>query len=169
MKRTDEDMDDFEDEFSAPITKTVIDGEVTTEQIREALDRVHALAVEAVQVEEQLKKINKLKYSAEMLAVSLLEHAKMEEFMHKDLGKFSVKQKSTLSFKTVDKALFYEHLKKTGEFDSLASIHATRFIGWYNDEYDRAVEEGRGMEFKIPGVPEPGIYSVLKYKKPKVE
>jgi hypothetical protein len=162
-------MDECDEDWGDQVQKPVITGTVTTEQIREALDRVYSLAVESAQAEQTLKNINKLKHSAEMLAVSLLEHANMEEFAHKELGKFSVKQKSTLSFKNVDKSLFYPYLREIGQFDNLATINAQRFVGWYNDEYDRAVEEGRGMEFSMPGVPEPGLYPVLKYKKPKLE
>lgn len=167
MKRTDEDMDDFEDEFCEPAPKPIITGTVTTQQIQDALNRVHELATEEARIEHERKKITKLKMSAEALAVSLLEAANLEEFSHKELGKFKIKQKSTLSFKDVDKEAYYKYLKETGQFDGLATIHAKRFIGWYNDEYDRAVEEGRGMEFSVPGVPEPKIYNTLNYKKPK--
>lgn len=161
-------MEDFENEFNEEIPAPKITGEVTTEQIKQAIERVYQLAKEEAEAEAARSKITKLKMSAEALVISLLEAAKMDEFPS-EYGKFSLDPQSTLSFATVDKSLFYPYLKAKGDFEALATIHAKTFLGYYNREEKKAIEEGRGMEFSMPGVPEPKIYTKLKYKKPKVE
>lgn len=162
------DIDECEDWSQPAFIKPSVPEVVTTKQIQEAIDRVHGLAVQKAEIENELSNVNKLIMSAENLVIALLEKAGMTEFPS-EYGKFSIGEKSTLSMKTVNKAEFYDYLKKTGQFDALATIHARTFIGWYNKEEQRAREEGREMEFSIPGVPAPTTYTTLTYKKPKAE
>ena len=50
-----------------------------------------------------------------------------------------------------NKLIFFDHLKKIGEFDKLASIHSATFNSWVKNEYEQAQTKGI-MEPSIPGV-----------------
>lgn len=158
----------YEEDWSQALPKPTLPDVVTTKEIQEAIERVYTMAVKKAEVENELSKINKLVMSAECFVLALLEKAGMNEFPS-EYGKFEIDEKSSLSMKTVNKEQFYQYLKDTGQFDALATIHARTFVGWYNKEEKRAREEGREMEFSIPGVPTPSTYTTLHYKKPKFE
>lgn len=161
--------DDYCDEdWGAALPKPAIPDVVTTKEIKEAIERVHELAVEKAKIETKLSQTNKLIMSAEMLVMGLLEKAGMKEFPS-EYGTFQIVEQSSVSMKHVDKAALFQYLKDTGQFEGLATIHARTFVGWYNREEERAKQEGREMEFSIPGCPSFEPFNKLKYKKPKLE
>lgn len=60
-----------------------------------------------------------------------------------------------------EKLQFFEHLKERGMFDQYATVNANSYNSYLNKEWEIAREEGRGMEFKVPGVPEPTFFRKL--------
>lgn len=59
------------------------------------------------------------------------------------------------------KLQFFEHLKEKGMFEQYATVNANSYNSYLNTEWKIAQDEGRGMEFKMPGVPEPTFYRKL--------
>lgn len=82
-------------------------------------------------------------------------------------GTVSVKQNWRVNLPQTDedkKALF-EHLRERGIFDRYATVNSQSLNSLYMADWAAATQEGRGMDFRMPGIGEPKLFEALSYRK----
>ena len=117
---------------------------------------------EALSVEQAKKTALEAKVQAYLVAMDRKNYKSK-------LGTVSiVREESWALPKTdADRAAFFTFLKDEGTFDSLISVHSKTFNSYVKEKYKLAQEEGRSVEFKIPGVGEPSVYESVRVTKGK--
>jgi len=130
-----------------------------------------------IDIFEQRKKIEEMdaltaiennKLSAmKQKAVLYLEELGRENYKLPGSGTIGISEKWRFSLPKTDedKAAFFSFLKEKGLFEKYATVNSTSYNSYLNSEWETAKEEGRGMEFQIPGVPEPTFYRDLSIRK----
>lgn len=63
------------------------------------------------------------------------------------------------------KAQFFDYLREKGLFDHYATVNSASYNAFCKAEMELAKEDGRGLEFALPGVPEPKPTVKLSYTK----
>jgi hypothetical protein len=64
-----------------------------------------------------------------------------------------------------DKQAFFQYLREKGLFDRLATVNSNSLNSLYMAEWAAAQEEGKGMEFSIPGIGAPKLFEALGKRK----
>lgn len=83
-----------------------------------------------------------------------------------DVGTFTVRSKSMVRIpKDENRYKFFEYLKERGIFEDMVTVHSATLNAWYQQELTNAEERGEGMDFNIPGIPEPEITPTLAFRK----
>lgn len=59
----------------------------------------------------------------------------------------------------------FEHFKTTGIFDGMITVNSQKLNSWAKKEFEVAAEEGRGLEFSIPGLEAPKMHRSLTFRK----
>lgn len=109
---------------------------------------------------------NKRLAQLEFKAAAWLDEIGRETYKGKR-GSISIKEKWSFALpkSDEDKQAFFSWMKEKGIFDKYATVHATSYNTLVNEEWEIAKQEGRGMEFSIPGVPEPRFVRLLSTRK----
>lgn len=66
-----------------------------------------------------------------------------------------------------DRESFFDYLKKQGDFERMITVHSKTFNSYVKEKFETAKNEGRALDFRIPGVGEPSIYESLRMLKGK--
>lgn len=64
-----------------------------------------------------------------------------------------------------EKKLFWDYLREKGVFENLITVNSNTLNSFCKTEREQAIEEGRGLEFNIPGIQPPVINEVLSLRK----
>lgn len=64
-----------------------------------------------------------------------------------------------------DKKAFFNYLKEKGLLWQYATVNSNSLNSLFLTEWEIAKEEGRGMEFKVPGIGEPKLFESLSMRK----
>lgn len=59
----------------------------------------------------------------------------------------------------------FHHFKETGIFDGMITVNSQKLNSWAKKEMEVATEEGRGMDFHIPGLEQPKMHRSLAFRK----
>jgi len=66
-----------------------------------------------------------------------------------------------------DRATFFDYLKAVGVYDRLVSVHSATLNSFAKEQQKIADEEGRGFDFKIPGLSAPTVSETVRVLKAK--
>ncbi len=125
---------------------------------------------------EQRKKIEESEAATSLLNIELTKmKAKALNYL-KSLGRddfkspmgtirASLKWRVNLPASDEDKAKLFEHLRERGLFDRYATVNSQSLNSLFMADWEAAKEEGRGMEFKMPGIGEPKSFEDLNVRK----
>ena len=65
-----------------------------------------------------------------------------------------------------EKAALFGHLKERGIFEKYATVNFQSLNSLWNSDYEAAKEDGRALEFKMPGVGEPTLRTTIGLRNP---
>lgn len=137
--------------------------------VRELDELVEAIFAQKKKIEEMEAAVsveNSTLASMEQKAVSYLLELERDKYQHPK-GTLFIEEKWRFSLPKTDeaKAEFFSYLRERGLYDKYATVHATAYNSFCNAEWQIAQEEGRGFDFKLPGVPEPTLFRKLSTRK----
>jgi hypothetical protein len=120
-------------------------------------------------LEELLKTSNKTLDRLQAQMIAILDRFGRTNYEVPGVGKLVVSERSYVGLpKTPEaKEAFYSYLKDKGIFDELISVNSNTLNSFYKREREIAREEGRALEFKIPGIGEPSTSTTLRMTKGK--
>jgi hypothetical protein len=120
------------------------------------------------QMERAVTEENKKLALLEAKAVAWLDELGRESYKH-PRGSIGVNEKWRFNLPQGDenKAKFFNYLRERGLYDKYATVNANSYNSFLLAEWEVAKEEGRGMEFSVPGVPEPKFFRALSTRKGK--
>lgn len=64
-----------------------------------------------------------------------------------------------------EKEAYFNYLREKDMYDSMISVNSSKHNSFCKAELELAEAEGRGLDFKIPGVAEPTINKTLSFRK----
>lgn len=118
--------------------------------------------------EELLKEKNKELEARRQKIVLTLKDLNREEY-ESPAGKAELVKKWRVNLPATDsdKAALFEHLRERKIFDKYATVNSNSLNSLYMADWKAAEREGKGMEYKMPGVDEPKLYETSKIKPKK--
>lgn len=119
--------------------------------------------MEAV-VTEQNKKIAGL----EAKAVDYLETLARENYAS-PYGTISIKEnwRVNLPDSPENWSKLFDYFRRRECFDGMITVNSNKLNSFYKEELEIAQEDGRAMEFEIPGLNPPKLHKSLAYRKAK--
>lgn len=119
--------------------------------------------------EAELKEHNKKLESLQAKMISVLDRFGRTNYEVPGVGKLVVSERSYVGLPKTpqDKEAFFSYLKDKGIFDELISVNSQTLNSFYKREREIAIEEGRAMGFKIPGIGDPSTSATLRMMKGK--
>lgn len=140
-----------------------------TPTVKELDELVKAIFDQKAKIEEMEKLVSKenvLLSKMEAKASFFLDELEREIYQS-PFGTISVKQEWRFNLPQTDedKMAFFDYLRGKGLYDKYATVHSAAYNAFCKAEWEIAKAEGRGMEFKLPGVPEPKLYKKLGTRK----
>lgn len=134
----------------------------TVEELDALVEAIFEQKKEIENMEKELTMENVKLASLEAKATAWLDELGREKYQHAR-GTISVREswRFNLPASDDDKQAFFSWLRERGIFDKYATVNSNSYNSLLLAEWDIAKEEGRGMEFKIPGVPEPKFFRKL--------
>ena len=137
--------------------------------VKELDDLVEAISKQRAKIEEmeKLVSVENVKLAGlEQKAGSYLDELERDSYKSPH-GTISMREEWRFSLPQTDedKQAFFEHLRSKGLFDKLATIHSQSYNSYIKAEWAIAKDEGWGMEFKLPGVPEPKFFRKVSLRK----
>jgi hypothetical protein len=141
---------------------------VTVEQLDAIVEKIFEQRTKIEEMGKLVTEENKILAKLEASAVAHLEELGRESYKapHGTI-RINEKWRFNLPQSDEDKALFFEYLRERDLFDKYATVNSSSYNSFLNAEWEIAREEGRGMEFKVPGVPEPKFFRALGVTKGK--
>ncbi len=134
--------------------------------VKELDDLVTAIFAQRKVVEEKeeaLSEENKKLAAMELKAANWLEETGREKYQHPSGTVYFLDKWSFSLPKTdEDKAAFFGWLREKGIFDKYATVHSVAYNSLIQAEWEIAKKNGGGMDFKVPGVPEPTFRRTLR-------
>lgn len=120
--------------------------------------------------------LKKLDYSRENEKLDDLERRALQAL--KDLGRKNFQGKAgTISIvertsvkvpkDPEAKKAFLKYLQEKGVYDEMVTINSNTLSAFYKAEFEVAKQEGRGLEFQIPGLAEPTIDEITRFLRKK--
>ncbi len=59
----------------------------------------------------------------------------------------------------------YGHFKERGIFEGMITVNSQKLNSWAKREFEVAAEEGRGLDFAVPGLEQPKMHRSLAFRK----
>ena len=138
----------------------------------EAMEAMDKLAEELFAQDAKIEEMKKL-LTVENKKLMALEQ-KFAAFLEESGRKNYPSPKGTISFRETwrfnlpksdeDKAAFSGWLKEQGLYEAYVTFNSNSYNSLLLTEWKNAEKEGRGMEFSIPGVPEPVRHKSIVWK-----
>lgn len=135
---------------------------VTVSELDNLCKEIFEQKAKIKEVEDKLSDENKKLAELQMKATSYLTELDRENYKS-EFGTLYVQNvwSWTLPKTDEDKAKFFGYLKEKGLFDKYATVNHASYNSYLKAEFEAAKEDGRGMDFSIPGVPEPTLFKKL--------
>lgn len=139
---------------------------VTVQELNELIEKIKQQEEKIEEQSKVTKALNTELAKMEIKAAAFLDELGQTEFKSPH-GTIKIKEKWRFNLPESDeaKAEFFDYLRAKGMFDALATVNSNSYNAFLLKEWDIAKEEGRGMDFHIPGVPEPKFYRSLERRK----
>jgi hypothetical protein len=139
--------------------------------VKELDDLVEAIFDQKAKIEEMNEAVSKENVALQRLeakAVAYLEELGRETYKTAR-GTLGVKEnwRFNLPQSDEDKLKFFNYLREKGVYDKYATVHSSAYNAFCKAEWEAAQAEGKGMDFSLPGVPEPKLYKGLTTRKGK--
>lgn len=85
------------------------------------------------------------------------------------VGTFSISHRMSVKLPATpeERKAFFAYLQERGLYDSMVSVNSNTLNAFYKKEFEIANEEGRGLDFAIPGVGEPTLNEIMAFKAAK--
>lgn len=110
--------------------------------------------------------LNKQLAEMKAKAVNILKALGREDFKspHGSI-RVAVKWRVNMPATDEDKAMLFNHLRERGLFDRYATVNSNSLNSLFMADWEAAKEEGRGMDFRMPGIGEPKAFEDLNIRK----
>jgi hypothetical protein len=143
---------------------------VTVEELDTLIGQMFDQIAECEAKEAALTEENKKLASLEAKVTKYLEELGREDFKS-PRGTVSIKEKWRVNLPKTDaeKAAFFDWLRGQGIFDKYATVNSNSLNSLYMAEWEVAKQEGRGMEFSLPGIGPATVYKGLNRRKASVK
>jgi hypothetical protein len=142
--------------------------ETTVLDMEQLTEKIQAKRLEIDQAQDVVKELNKQLASLELTMMEKL-HELGKDSYKSEVGTISIIHRT--SFKTPktpeEKAAFFDYLRAKNMFDALVSVNSQTLNSFCKAELETAIAEGRGLDFKIPGIGEPTVQEIIGFRKAK--
>jgi hypothetical protein len=110
--------------------------------------------------------INKELGVLETKAIEVLKELDLKDYRAK-VGTITLKEKWSIKVPKTpeEKKLLFGYLTDNELFDTYATVPSVSINALFMDLWEQAKQEGRGAEFKIPGIEQPTMYEKLGVRK----
>lgn len=147
------------EELASPTTMTVADLEAFCASIadqREAVDTAKLA---------HSKEVEKLKGMEKQLSLILKDMNRTS--YPSTVGTFTLRRQSRYRVPGTpeDREAFYAYLKERGMFEALITVNYNTLNSFVRSEEAVAIEEGRGLDFKVPGLSAPEVEETIAFKR----
>lgn len=142
--------------------------EVTVQELDDMigsyLEYEEVITKESEVLAEKSKKLETLRAKI----VLTLKDLNREEY-ESPVGKAEIVKKWRVNLPATDqdKAALFEHLRERKIFDKYATVNSNSLNSLYMADWKAAEREGKGMDYKMPGIEEPKLYETSKIKPKK--
>lgn len=115
---------------------------------------------------EVLGKLNEELQSIEAQALAALKTLERDNY-RSPLGTVSIVEKWRVNLPQTeeDKRALFEHLNSRQIFFKYVTVNSNSLNSLFLADWEAAKQQGRGMEFKMPGVGDPKLYETLSLRK----
>jgi len=139
---------------------------VTVEELDALVLAINTQRHKIEEMEAAVTVENKVVAALEAKAVEYLEALGRDSYKS-PFGSLSIRESIRWNLPTGPdqwKALF-QHFKETGIYEGMVTVNSQKLNSWAKKEMEVATEEGRGMDFHIPGLEQPKIHRSLAFRK----
>lgn len=142
--------------------------EVSVAELDQLCQDIADMRVKIAEEEAKITPLNKRLAEMEIKAAAYLDALGRDNFQSK-AGTIYMNEswRFNLPKTDEDKKAFFDYLRAQGLYDKYATVNSTSYNSYLNTEWEVAKQEGRGMEFHIPGVPEPTLFRKAAFRKAK--
>lgn len=136
--------------------------DVGIKELQARIDALYEVRERIDELEKQKSEYTKTRIKMEVEIIEIMNMLDIKNFKGQK-GSFSKVEISYVNMPENDekRAELFEHLRQTGEFDHLATIHHQRLNSWVKSK----AEENGGLPPLIPGLDEPKLrYELRKGK-----
>lgn len=139
---------------------------VTVQELDELCKSIAEKRVKIDEMDAALTEQNKELAAMEAKAVEYLEALGRDNYKSKH-GTLSIREALRWNLPAGPdqwKSLF-QHFRELGIFDGMITVNSQKLNSWAKKEFEIATEEGRGMDFAIPGLEQPKMHRSLAFRK----
>lgn len=140
-------------------------GNVTLEEFNKLIAAIWA---QRTKVDEMTRAVNhesKVLEDLKYKALAFMEAAEMEKVHTPGHGTLFMQNRFSVKIpQGDDKVTFFNYLKETNQFETLATVHSQTLNAWYKEAMEEAASQGK-YDFKPPGLPEPFLTKTLGFRK----
>jgi hypothetical protein len=141
---------------------------LTVEQVEAAIEALAKAREAEAEQKEILKSYTRVVEDQEAIIMETLHALERDNFPGK-AGTVFISHKT--SFKLPQdpekKAAYYAFLKEKGLFDSMISVNSMTHNSFCKAELEAAINDGKGLDFAIPGIEPATIVEQLSFRKAK--
>lgn len=136
-----------------------------SENLNDLATQYSFLSTRIEECKETEKTLQEERRSIEQKIQAYMEASELSKFSMDGLGTFyNVEKMSIRVPKGEDKMVFFEHLKKEGSFNDLATINSMTLQGYYKSKAEEAAAKNEPLP-DIPGLKEISFYKQLHLRK----
>ncbi len=130
--------------------------ELSVKAVDDLSKEICELELKKEALEEKVTGLNKEINQKKFRCLNYLKEIDRKEYKS-PFGEFTTKEEWRVKLPETlnDKNILRKHLEERGVFDDYWSIHSGSLNSLYKQDWEQAKNEGRGMEFNMPGVPPP--------------
>lgn len=141
---------------------------ISVKELDEMVENLFKMKKEIQDEEDKISEKSKILEALKTkIIVTLKEHER--ESYRSDMGMVTVSQKwrVKLPANDIEKAKLIEHLRERGLFEKYVSVNSNSLNSLFMTDWEIAQKEGKGMDFKMPGIDEPTLFETLHITKGK--
>lgn len=141
---------------------------ITVQQLDSLCKEIADQRATCEEFEAKATEQNKLLAALEAKAVEYLEVLERDKYQS-EFGTISIKEnwRVNLPDSPVSWSKLFDYFKERECFEGMITVNSNKLNSFYKEELKIAQDEGRAMEFEIPGLNPPKLYRSLSYRKVK--
>lgn len=139
---------------------------VTFDKFDDLCEQLFAQKAKVEEAKALLKDLNKELGRLQMQAVATLKQIERSSHTspHGTVG-ITERWRVSVPKTEADKHALFKYLKEQGVLYTYATVNSNQINSYYNQELEKAQKEGRGMEFRLPGVGESKLFETCSMTK----